>query len=164
MRFFRLLLQSEMQEIREFMVSKHVPEDLQRRVRKYRESFFHHRRAFDERAVLANLPPELMYHLCELESFLKHGKSTGMYHTILMMSEPTSMRGHIYFTVSRYEMMKHLYANSIWAAPVFRGLAEEVMAEICFSLLVSISSEDNKTPRTETPTRTEAHRHTQTDT
>ena len=85
---------SEMAEVKEFMASKRIPSELQRKVRVHLGNLFNHRRAFDESQLLRHLPPQLMF-----------------------------------------EMLHEVYIESVWQVPVFKGLDEEIMAEICFILL-----------------------------
>jgi hypothetical protein len=91
--------ESQVEEIKEFMQSKHIPLALQADVRKYLRNNFKFRRAFDERRHLSMLPPQLMF-----------------------------------------GMLQCLYEKSVWKSSFFRGLGEEVMAEICFALLPVVAS------------------------
>ena len=86
--------EGEIAEIKEFMRAKHLPPELQRKVRKYLVVLFKQTKAFDEKKVMAKLPPNLAF-----------------------------------------ELMDHLYGERIKQVPLFRGLPEDVVFEMCGMLL-----------------------------
>jgi CRP-like cAMP-binding protein len=57
--------ETEMTALKEFMAAKHIPTELQTRVRKYMEHHFLTKRGFDERTVLAKMAPALRFELLE---------------------------------------------------------------------------------------------------
>lgn len=86
--------EGEIAELKEFMRAKHFPPDLQRKVKKYLMVLFKQTRAFDEKKVMAKLPPNLAF-----------------------------------------ELMDHLYGERIKKVPLFHGLPEDVVFEMCGMLL-----------------------------
>jgi hypothetical protein len=57
--------EGEIAEIKEFMRAKHLPPQLQHKVRKYLGVLFKQTRAFDEKAVMKKLPPNLSFELMD---------------------------------------------------------------------------------------------------